>query len=84
MQCHRCMEHSLHLAVSHILSCVSPAPAAKKTSTGIDNEDDELSADDASADDNGRVIPGALRKMLELIKQVSRIDCNYLTYQTIS
>ena len=74
------MEHSLHLAVGHVLSCISPAPIVKKKSTGIDNEDDELSADDASADDSGRVIPGALRKMLELIKQVSQIDRNYLTY----
>jgi hypothetical protein len=65
------MEHALHLAAGHVLSCIAPAPTAKKNSTGIDNEDDELSADGSSADDSGRVIPGALRKMLELIKQVS-------------
>ena len=35
MQCHRCMEHSLHLGVGHVLSCISPAPTAKTKVLGL-------------------------------------------------
>lgn len=64
------MEHSLHLGAGHILSRVIPAPSAKINGTRNDNEDDESSGDDSSDDGSGAVTPGALRKMMGLIKQV--------------
>ena len=70
MQCYRCMEHSLHLGAGHVLSRIIPVSSAKINGTRNDNEDNESSGDDSSDDDSGAVIPGALRKIMGLIKQV--------------
>jgi hypothetical protein len=59
------MEHLLHLAVGHVLSCITPARKAR-----INDEDDDTSAGTVSSDECGANISHGLRKLLGLIKQV--------------
>ena len=70
MQCYRYIEHLLHLGAGYVLSHIIPVPSAKINGTRNDNEDDESSGDDSSDDDSGAVTPGALCKIIGLIKQV--------------
>jgi len=70
MQCYRCMEHSLHLGAGHVLSHIVPVPTRKTNDTRNEDEDDGLSSDDSSTDESGAITPGALHKMMGLIKQV--------------
>ena len=76
----RCMEHLLHLGVSHILSHITPTPTQNINVIRNGNEEDESSADDLSTDESDATTQGALHKMIELIKQVCQIDCNYHMY----
>ncbi len=72
------MEHSLHLAAGHVLSHILPAETGKIHGAGAGNGNrDGESSEDASSDDSGAIISGALRKLMSLIKQVGRIRCNY-------
>ena len=66
------MEHSLHLAVGHVLLRITPVhtnmPAARKDKS--DKSDDETSAGAATSDEGSAVISHALRKLLGFITQV--------------
>jgi hypothetical protein len=77
---HRCMEHSLHLAAGHFLSCITPTQRVKTHEGGNDNKDDESSDNDDACDDPSAIATEALRKLLGLINQVSPIACNHLNY----
>jgi len=73
------MEHSLHLGVGHLLSCIIPVNTRK--THGVRNDENEDDDFDISPDDEyGPVISDALRKLLGLIKQVRRICCHYHIY----
>ena len=67
---HSCMEHSLHLAVGHALSCITPMHTMKKHSAGKDNKEDGSSAGIVASNNGSAIISHALRKLLGLIKQV--------------
>ena len=70
MQYYRCMEHSLHLGAGHVLLHIIPVPTRKTNNTRNEDEDDGLSSDNSSTDESGAITPGALHKMMGLIKQV--------------
>jgi len=74
------MEHSLHLAASHFLSCITPTQRVKTYEGGNNNKDDESSDDDDACDDPSAIATEALCKLLGLIKQVSPIARNHLNY----
>jgi len=76
--CHRCMEHSLHLGVGHVLSHITPIDPRKTHGTQNDNSDDN--SDDESDSEYGGIISGALHKLLGLIKQVHLFHCHYHIY----
>jgi len=61
------MEHSLNLAVGHLLSHVLPVHTA---SAARDNDDDELVEGAPPSDNASTVISHALHKLLGVIKQV--------------
>ena len=67
---HSCMEHSLHLAAGHALSCITPMHTTKKHSAGKDNKEDGSSAGVVASDNGSAIISHALCKLLGLIKQV--------------
>jgi len=77
--CHSCIEHALHLAAGHLLSNVTPIHIGETHGACNDDKGDELLGDDASSDDSV-ITPGALRKLMGLIKQVHPIDHNYDIY----
>jgi hypothetical protein len=71
-----CMEHSLHLGVGHILSCIIPV-CTKKTHGAEKDSDDDESDRGFTSDDSSTITPHALYKLLELIKQVYLIHHIY-------
>ena len=73
------MEHSLHLAAGHFLSCITPAKPVTAHEGGTDNENDKLSEDEDYCDDPSAITAEALRKLLGLIKQVSPIRHSQLS-----
>jgi hypothetical protein len=68
------MEHSLHLAVGHVLSHVTPVHTGK---THVGKDDDNESLAGVVSDDSTAIISHALRKLLGLIKQVRLIEHIY-------
>ena len=70
------MEHSLHLGVGHILSCIVPVRTKKTHGARKDSDDDE-SDEGFISDDSSTITPHALYKLLELIKQVYLIHHIY-------
>jgi hypothetical protein len=82
LQCHRCMEHSLHLAAAHVLSHVFPTGTRNIHGMGAGNGDgDGESSEYISDDDSGVAITsGALRKLTGLIKQVGDVGCIRCNY----
>ena len=66
-----CMEHSLHLAAGHVLSCITPVHTRKPhRARNDDGDDDDESVGGATDDEASAVLSHALRKLLGLIKQV--------------
>jgi hypothetical protein len=61
------MEHSLHLGVGHILSCIVPVCTKKTYGAGKDSNNDESNGGFTS-DDSSTITPHVLYKLLELIK----------------
>jgi hypothetical protein len=67
------MEHSLHVAVGHILSSITPVDAKKMCKADDDDDDDdEFSAGAATFDDCSAMLSHALRKLLGLIVQIRK------------
>ena len=76
------MEHSLHIAVGHILSTITPVDAEKthKADDNNDNDNDndnndndnEILAGAATFDDCSAMLSKALRKLLGLIVQIRK------------
>ena len=71
------MEHSLHLAVGHVLSRITPMQTKTR---GVGNNNDDNESEAAASDDSSAIISHALRKLLGLIKQVRLILHIYYTY----
>ena len=67
-----CMEHSLHVAVGHILSSITPVDAEKTRKADDDDDDDEFLAGAATFDDCSAMLSHALRKLLGLIVQIRK------------
>ena len=68
---HSCMEHSLHLVVGHVLSCITPVHTRKPhRARNDDGDDDDKSVGSATDDEASAILSHALRKLLGLIKQV--------------
>ena len=70
-----CMEHSLHVAVGHILSSITPVDAEKTRKADDndnDNDNDEFSAGAATFDNCSAMLSHALRKLLGLIVQIRK------------
>ncbi len=65
-----CMEHSLHLAAGHVLSCITLVHTEITRKATNDEENDETSAGSATSDECSAIIATGLRKLLGLIKQV--------------
>jgi len=72
------MEHLLHLAVGHILLCITPVHA-ENTPTARKDDKDELdnktSTDAATSDEGSTILSHALHKLLGLIMQVCILYC---------
>jgi len=66
------MEHSLHVAVGHILSSITPVDAEKTRKADDDDNDDEFSAGTATFDNCSAMLSHALRKLLGLIVQIRK------------
>ena len=67
-----CMEHSLHVAVGHILSSITPVNAEKTRKADDNNNNNEFSAGAATFDDCSAMLSHALRKLLGLIVQIRK------------
>jgi len=74
---HSCMEHSLHLAVGHVLSHITPMHTEKKHHARKYSEDDKSSPNISASNDGSAIILHALHKLLGLIKQVCVIHRIY-------
>jgi hypothetical protein len=67
------MEHSLHVAVGHILSSITPVNAEKTCKAdNNNNNNDEFLAGTATFDDCSAMLLHALRKLLGLIVQIRK------------
>jgi hypothetical protein len=66
------MEHSLHVAVGHILSSITPVNAEKTRKADDNNNNNEFSAGAATFDDCSAMLSHALRKLLGLIVQIRK------------
>ena len=67
------MEHSLHVAVGHILSSITPVDAEKMCKADDnDDDDDEFLAGTATFDDCSAMLSHALQKLLGLIVQIRK------------
>ncbi len=66
------MEHSLHVAVGHILSHITQVDAEKMRKAGDKDEDDESWAAAATSDNCSGILSHALQKLLRLIIQIRK------------
>jgi hypothetical protein len=66
------MEHSLHVAVGHILSSITPVDAEKTLKADDNDNDNEFSAGTAMFDNCSTMLSHALWKLLGLIVQIQK------------
>jgi hypothetical protein len=64
------MEHTLHLAVGHVLSRITPTHTERMCKARIDDKDNNTSDGAAASNDGSTIISHGLYKLLGLIKQV--------------